>query len=136
LGRLFDIISNFSDLPAQSVEPTAMELLFGAMFENENHNTGEYESNTVLEQVRMLKEQVSRYRHHPVTLKDNPIKWWESNKDMFPMLISLARQRLGVAGTSVPSERLFSAAGNLITAKRSCLSSDNVDLLLFLNKNL
>ncbi|KAG7278419.1 hypothetical protein CRUP_026970 [Coryphaenoides rupestris] len=35
-----------------------------------------------------------------------------------------------------PSERVFSTAGDIVTAKRSTLSPDNVDILIFLKKNL
>ncbi|KAI9559424.1 hypothetical protein GHT06_013412 [Daphnia sinensis] len=39
------------------------------------------------------------------------------------------------SATSVPSDMLFSAAGDLIREKRSRLSADHVDMLLFLNRN-
>ena len=35
----------------------------------------------------------------------------------------------------MPSDRLFSSAGNLVNQKRSCLSPENVDYLLFLYEN-
>jgi hypothetical protein len=37
---------------------------------------------------------------------------------------------------TVSSERLFSAAGRIITDCRSCLDPANTEMLLFLNKNL
>ena len=37
--------------------------------------------------------------------------------------------------TSMPSERIFSAAGLLINKPRNRLSSDIVDSIIFLNKN-
>ena len=42
---------------------------------------------------------------------------------------------LSVPGTSVPAERVFSAAGATVTARHSNLSSKNVDKLLILNKD-
>lgn len=41
-----------------------------------------------------------------------------------------------VPWTSVASERVFSTAGDIITAKRSCLTPGHVNELLFLQKNL
>ncbi|WAR29654.1 hypothetical protein MAR_003222 [Mya arenaria] len=37
--------------------------------------------------------------------------------------------------TSIPSERVFSTAGDIVTAQRSCLASDLVDRLLFCKEN-
>ena len=36
---------------------------------------------------------------------------------------------------SVPSERLFSKAGELISMRRSTLKAENVDMMLFLQRN-
>ena len=47
----------------------------------------------------------------------------------------IARRVLAVPSTSVPSERIFSAAGLLINKLRNRLSSDIVDSIIFLNKN-
>ena len=41
-----------------------------------------------------------------------------------------------VPGTSVSSERVFSTAGDIITAQRSALLLEHIDQILFLNKNL
>ncbi|KAH3789232.1 hypothetical protein DPMN_167407 [Dreissena polymorpha] len=37
---------------------------------------------------------------------------------------------LVMQGTSVPSERIFSTAGDLVSAHRACLDPDNVDILV------
>ena len=39
---------------------------------------------------------------------------------------------LAIPASSAQSERLFSVAGQSVTKKRACLSSDNVELLVFL----
>jgi len=38
----------------------------------------------------------------------------------------------GTCGTSVPSERLFSKAGEVVAARRSNIKPKNVDMILFL----
>ena len=48
----------------------------------------------------------------------------------------MARRYLVVVATSVPSERLFSTAGNVVTAKRCALEPENVEKLVFLHDNL
>ena len=64
-----------------------------------------------------------------------PLDWWQIRKPMYPILTKLVMKFLCVPGTSVPSERVFSAAGNLVTKKRAALSKENVNILLFMNKN-
>ncbi|EFX81213.1 hypothetical protein DAPPUDRAFT_317904 [Daphnia pulex] len=44
-------------------------------------------------------------------------------------------KKICIPATSVPSEMLFSATGDLILDQRSRLSTYHVDILLFLNKN-
>jgi len=43
---------------------------------------------------------------------------------------------LCIPGTSVPAERVFSTAGDIVNAQRSVLRPDHVDQLIFLKKNL
>jgi hypothetical protein len=64
---------------------------------------------------------------------DDPLLWWKVNGHLFPGLSQAARKYLGGIATSVPSERLFSKAGELISA-RSRIKDKNVDMILFLNK--
>ena len=61
---------------------------------------------------------------------------YKENGAGFHHLMMLAKKYLAIPGSSVPSERLFSKAGELISEKRSQLKPKNVDTILFLNKNL
>jgi len=73
----------------------------------------------------------------PPALPDmNPFKWWYDNKKKFPILFNIARKFLGIPATSVPSERLFSDAGNQITSERNRLKAETVSELLFLKRNM
>eukprot|EP00057_Strongylocentrotus_purpuratus_P035424 XP_799085.1 PREDICTED: zinc finger BED domain-containing protein 1-like [Strongylocentrotus purpuratus] len=65
----------------------------------------------------------------------NPLMWWQGSDKRLPLLQQLPRKYLGIPATSVPSERVFSTAGNIVTAKRNCLLPENVDMLIFLSKN-
>ena len=83
------------------------------------------------------EDEIKRYRaEKPAGLNENPLTWWRSNEREYPLLARLAKQYLCVPGTSIASERVFSTAGDIVTAKRSCLTPDHVNELLFLNKNL
>jgi hypothetical protein len=58
-----------------------------------------------------------------------------SNLNSTVCISVLARQYLSIPGTSVPSERIFSATGLLVNKLRNRLSSSVVDHVIFLNKN-
>ena len=64
-----------------------------------------------------------------------PLDWWKNNEKNFPRIAVIAKQVLAVPATSVPSERIFSAAGLLVNKLRNRLSCHLVDKIIFLNKN-
>jgi len=65
----------------------------------------------------------------------DPFTWWHEHKEQFPILSKLARVYLPILATSTPSERLFSSAGNLLTAKRTRLNPELFNRIIFLKKN-
>ncbi|CAB4023807.1 zinc finger BED domain-containing 1-like [Paramuricea clavata] len=65
-----------------------------------------------------------------------PLKWWHEHGKNYPKMSKLARKYLCATATSVPSERLFSKAGELVSHRRSSLKPKNVNMLLFLNQNI
>jgi len=54
----------------------------------------------------------------------------------FPLLSAAARHYLAAPAMSVPSERLFSSAGDIADNKRTCLLAENLERLVFLKANL
>jgi hypothetical protein len=50
----------------------------------------------------------------------------------FPIIPQIARDYLAIPATSAPSERVFSVAGNLISKKRTRITSENVRYVLCL----
>ena len=65
---------------------------------------------------------------------ENPLQWWKVNGHVFPSIQAVAKLYLSTLATSIPSERLFSKAGELISAKRNRLKDKNINMMLFLNK--
>jgi hAT family C-terminal dimerisation region len=65
----------------------------------------------------------------------NPFVWWYERREKFPILSYLAKKYLTVLACSTASERLFSDAGNLLTAKRSRMCPKLFRKLMFLKRN-
>ncbi|KAK5896154.1 hypothetical protein CgunFtcFv8_009784 [Champsocephalus gunnari] len=65
----------------------------------------------------------------------DPLDWWRVNETKHERSTQLARSYLCAPATSVPSERVFSAAGLILNRLRSRPHPDHVDQLIFLNKN-
>ena len=71
----------------------------------------------------------------PALEEYNPFSWWATNKNQYPTLHQVAMKYLSIPATSVPSERLFSDAKNLITPQRTRLDSFLINQLMFLKRN-
>lgn len=63
------------------------------------------------------------------------LKWWKDHESKFPRVAELAKKYMCIPASSASSERVFSTAGNIITAKRSSLLPENVSTLVFLYQN-
>jgi len=82
-------------------------------------------------------DEVAGYsREPPADINTNPLAWWKSNGARYPRLAVLALKYLGIPATSVPSERIFSKAGEIVSRRRASLKPSTVDMLVFLSKNL
>ncbi|CAJ0921704.1 unnamed protein product [Ranitomeya imitator] len=81
--------------------------------------------------------EVRGYVEEPIIpLSEDPLTWWEANASIYPRLVKVMAERLCIVATSVPSERVFSKTGQLITERRNLISSEKMKYLVFLNANL
>uniref|UniRef100_A0A671Q033 HAT C-terminal dimerisation domain-containing protein n=1 Tax=Sinocyclocheilus anshuiensis TaxID=1608454 RepID=A0A671Q033_9TELE len=71
-----------------------------------------------------------------VSAEDDPLSWWKSNMGTLPQLSEFARKYLCIAASSCSSERVFSTAGYIVSPRRSRLTQEHVDMLVFLSQNL
>ena len=85
-----------------------------------------------------IEKEIKWYSSLPVVQDKNHdvLAWWSKHATTFPRLALLARKYLCGTATSVPSERLFSAAGYIVSDRRSCLKPATVNMLCFLAANL
>ena len=89
-----------------------------------------------VDEEKTAHEEVDRYMASVEDRKLETLDWWRKNASRYPRVAVLARKMLARPATSVPSERLFSIGGKIITADRSSLHPETVDKLLFLNSYL
>jgi hypothetical protein len=99
------------------------------------------DSETNSSQPDVLREHVSlqlkQYKcQRQADINTNPLAWWSERKDSMPLIWKYARMVLAIPATSAPSERAFSAAGNLVTQKRARLSGDKVEEILMVKENM
>lgn len=108
------------------------DIMSSAQDDSQCSSVEQSSSLTVRERV---EAEISRYTSEPNYAGD-PLKWWKANASRYPHLVHLARKYLCIPATSVPSERVFSSAGHIVSKKRACLDPSSVNMLVFLAENL
>ena len=70
--------------------------------------------------------------------QQNVLEFWRQNQFNFPILYCIATMILilSTTTTSVPTERLFSDAGNNLYDKRNRMAAECFQMLMFLYENL
>lgn len=94
----------------------------------------------VASKVRSMDETTLSYHAELTTYLDgdllkrdaDPIEYWKTTSDVFPLLSKVALKFANVVSSSVPSERLFSGAGHVVNERRNRLTGDHVNMLVFL----
>nr|XP_054589246.1 E3 SUMO-protein ligase ZBED1-like [Nothobranchius furzeri] len=72
-----------------------------------------------------VKEEVKVYMSLPsIPADDDPLVWWRGHASELPHLARLAKKLLCIPATSVPSERIFSASGHILSSLRSHLKPE------------
>jgi hypothetical protein len=78
--------------------------------------------------------EVQRYLEDDLIPRNSdPLQWWRNNKFKYPKLSLVAQERLCSLASSVPCERLFSKAGQVLNEPRTRLNEAKTKMLLFLN---
>lgn len=126
-----------ASLAASSFEPPekipradSLHAMYAELLSEDGEHGGDNSSSST-------PSQISLYLSEPVIPRSaEPLVFWHYNKSRFPALAQAARSYLCAPCTNVDSKQLFSTAGNTVDEKRNKLSAKNVEMLLFIKKNL
>jgi hypothetical protein len=130
------------------------EELLNNLYEQEKQSFSDSSSDSVqvnLREKRISNDSIFANFRKPITSATNevtdfftfkeinfecdPLVWWFEQEERFPILSRLAKKYLAVYSCSTSSERLFSDAGNLLTAKRNQMSPKLFKKIMFLKRN-
>ena len=84
---------------------------------------------------KVRKELLLYKAEQPAELDSDPLQWWQNRRLAYPQISALVQRKFSITATSVPSERLFSSAGMIISSRRNSLLPSNADKLIFLFEN-
>ena len=113
--------------PVSKKKKGPISKLIGDLFE---------ETNLTLPVGKASKEIELYKAEQPVKdLDSDPLTWWKTRESVYPLMCKLVKAVHCFVATSVPSERLFSSSGNVITSNRSRLTPEHADQLIFLFEN-
>ena len=65
----------------------------------------------------------------------NPLEYWQQKKENYPLLFNIVKIIFCIPATSVPCERLFSAAGHNVYELKNRLAPENVEKLMLVYEN-
>lgn len=102
-----------------------LDLLFGTIEDKDRHTNLETPGSDL---DRYLQEA-------PIGIKESPLDWWKRNYHRYPTVAKLARRHLCVPATAVPSECILSQDGSPFYNRRQRLMAEEIDNMVFLNKN-
>jgi hypothetical protein len=85
----------------------------------------------------LLSKELDAFIAEPYAAEDcNPLGWWNGHRLKYPSVAAVARVYLGIPATSVASERVFSKCGRVCSERRSLLTPQHIEQLVFLAHNL
>ena len=86
-------------------------------------------SSVIVTHNELVMAELSHYKSEPaLELNGRPLEWWNKHKHSFSNLSRMTHKYLRMVAASIPSERLFRCAGNVVTSKRSTLKPEHDNL--------
>ncbi|CAH1104411.1 unnamed protein product [Psylliodes chrysocephalus] len=129
LSSELEIIPAPENRPASSRKKSGLSSIFKSIKNVES-------SNAVSLFVKIKKE-IEQYINRPaIDVEEDSLVWWKYNAHVFPFLTQCAKKFLSIQASSVPSERVFSKGGQIVSDLRASLSGDHIEQLVFLTMNI
>ena len=125
-----------ADGPGPSMKKAKQESKFLSLLADVLDNDTTLSTHADISPQETANKEIQKYLCIDANREENPTRWWKNYCTQLPLLSTMARKYLCIPATSVPSERAFSTAGNIVNAKRSCLLPENTNILTFLAQNL
>lgn len=123
--------------PPRKKEKLDADVDFWVSWDSSHAQDQQSQQSDVLSLTDLAEAELAKYMAAPCQPRaSDPLTWWRDNAARFPLLSVAARRYLAAPATSVPSERLFSSAGDISDDKRTCLLAENLERLVFLKANL
>lgn len=120
-----------ADAKVKEKKETNSYLIWG-MFDESVKDLTEHatEKSSAIIELRSYTDEVMIDRH------EDPLDYWQKREPTYRRISKLAKKYLTIPATSVPCERVFSKAGELITDRRNRLSTTHTEQIIFLNANV
>jgi hypothetical protein len=127
-----DLAEPETDTPSNATRPKSL-------FQNEYEALLNENGASITKGVNQknLEQEIDVFLSDSLQKRDcDPLKWWAINYIRFSRLSKFVRKYLCAPPSSVPSERLFSEAGDLYDEKRNRLNPDKAEMILVIRGNL
>ena len=138
-GAVWSHITNLVKLEIQSKNnnPTDEEKVSNSKRAKRDYESSDEEDDTSHSSdnpASMAQQLIERYQQQPeVESSADPYIWWNQHRNTFDYMLPIISKHLGCPATSVPSERLFSSAGNVISCKRAAMLPENANEFICLS---
>jgi hypothetical protein len=85
-----------------------------------------------------LDDEIANYTNMNIVFSEdsNTLDFWKIHSNQYPILSTICKKIFSIPCTSVPSERLFSKSGEIISLKRNKLKPELAEYLTILDQDI
>jgi hAT family C-terminal dimerisation region len=117
-----------------AIDPPSNEATPSTLWESHDKMVQMAELSEKNDDSQNVADEIHHYLSAKLKPRDtNPLEFWRENCLRYKFLHKVANKYLAIVATSVPAERLFSNAGDIMRPERNQLSDENLNNLVFLH---